>query len=272
MTATRSAPGAASHSQTERDGSPIFICLLGEFRVFQAGEPVVLRGGGKSEALLAALALRNGQGAPRESLLVTLWPDAEPELASQSLSTLVYGLRKLLGDAIGGAAPVLQVGGLYRLNAQAGVAVDVWRFETLAALGDQRLRAGEVDLGMAAYGHAVDLYRGDLQAGSDVYALVQRERLRSLNANLLARLADHAFAACDFAGALRQAARLLSTDACREDAHRMAMRCYVRLGERAQALRQYRLCAEILRTEFEAAPEPATTALFDQIRTNPLSV
>ena len=42
----------------------------------------------------------------------------------------------------------------------------------------------------------------------------------------------------------------------REDVHRVVMRCYVRRGERAAALRHYQVCAHILRAEFDAAPEP----------------
>jgi hypothetical protein len=34
-------------------------------------------------------------------------------------------------------------------------------------------------------------------------------------------------------------------------------------------LRQYRLCESILAGEFDAAPEPATHALFERIRLDP---
>ena len=50
------------------------------------------------------------------------------------------------------------------------------------------------------------------------------------------------------------------------------MRCYVRRGERAAALRHYGVCAQILRAEFDAAPEPATTALYEQIRRQPSGI
>ena len=60
--------------------------------------------------------------------------------------------------------------------------------------------------------------------------------------------------------------RLLARDSCREDAHRLVMRCYVKRGERAAALRHYQVCADLLRVEFDASPEPATVALFEQIR------
>jgi DNA-binding SARP family transcriptional activator len=66
--------------------------------------------------------------------------------------------------------------------------------------------------------------------------------------------------------------RLLSSDPCREDAHRMVMRCHVRLGRRAEALHHYHVCATILRAEFGVAPEEATMALFEQIRRDPGSI
>jgi DNA-binding SARP family transcriptional activator len=66
--------------------------------------------------------------------------------------------------------------------------------------------------------------------------------------------------------------RLLADDPCREDAHRLAMRCYMQRGQRAMALHQYHVCVDILRMEFDASPEAATTALFDQIRLQPESI
>jgi DNA-binding SARP family transcriptional activator len=50
------------------------------------------------------------------------------------------------------------------------------------------------------------------------------------------------------------------------------LRCYLRRGERAQALRHYTTVQRILRAEFHAEPEPATTALFEQIRLDPSSL
>jgi hypothetical protein len=50
------------------------------------------------------------------------------------------------------------------------------------------------------------------------------------------------------------------------------MRCHVRRGERAQAMRQYRICCSILQDEFDALPEPATQLLYQQIRLDPASL
>jgi DNA-binding SARP family transcriptional activator len=76
----------------------------------------------------------------------------------------------------------------------------------------------------------------------------------------------------EYPAALAYALRLIACDPCREDAHRVVMRARVRQGERAQALRQYRLCERVLREEFDARPEALTTELFERIRVDPGSV
>lgn len=244
---------------------PILICLLGRFRILRAGQPLA-NPGGKTEALLRILALRPGHSAPRDALLQSLWPNSPPSKAGQSLNSLVHLLSRLLGGAIGGAGPVLHDGTLYRLNTQAGVGVDVALFDSLAREGDEHAQHGRSANAVRSYISAVRLYEGDLGGGTDVESIIEQERLRAIYLTLLARLAEHRYRERSFAVALRYALRLLACDPCREDAHRMAMRCYVKLGQRAQALRQFRVCEQLLHAEFDAPPESATVALFEQIR------
>jgi len=246
--------------------------LLGNFHLLKMGQPVKVSSGGKVENLLCALALQSDHCVSRDKLLCLLWPKADSALAVQSLNSLVYSLHRLLGDAIGGAAPVLHADGYYLLNVEAGVGVDVARFDALAHAGDQQARLGNPEAATAAYSRALQLYRDDLCAGTDLHAILERERLRARYLTLLTHLADHHFSEGDYAACLDYARRLLDKDPCREDAHRLIMRCYVRRGERAQALRQYRLCQDILHTTFDAAPEPVTTALFDKVRLDPAGI
>lgn len=252
--------------------SAIQIQMLGSFRLLKAGRAIALRAGGKIEMLLVKLALHPRQTVPRDTLLEMLWPASNLALASQSLNTLVYSLHKLLGDALNGAAPVLHQEGSYRLNTEAGVGVDTWHLERLAEAGDAAYRSGDRNRASILYQHAIELYKGDLCLAHDLHAIVERERLRTRYLSMLARLADSAFADSDYEGCLAHALHLLANEPAREDAHRLAMRCYVRRGERAQAMRQYQLCAEILRREFNASPEPATIALFERIRAEPAAI
>jgi DNA-binding SARP family transcriptional activator len=246
----------------------VLICLLGRFRLVTSEHHEPIRVGGKTQTLLSMLALAP-RGVAREDLLGAVWPDSDRPLAAQSLNSLVHHLQRALNEPLGGEHLLLRDSGCYRLNHDAGVAVDALRFAALVANGDRQAAAGDADAALVSYCDAEHLYGGDLEEVASVDAVVERERLRAMYLTVLGRLADHHFAAGDYATSQQYARRSLAWEPCREDAHRVLMRCYVRQGERAQALRQYRICEGLLRVEFEAAPEAATRRLFDQVRDDP---
>ncbi|MCC7372254.1 MAG: hypothetical protein IT306_27820 [Chloroflexi bacterium] len=250
----------------------ILICLLGAIRILRDEEPLTIRPGGKTEAFVTALALRPEQGVLRAALMDRIWGHVEPTLAAQSLNSLVYSLQRRLGDLPGGESPIVSGEGRYLLNLPAGVDVDTRLFERLVDAGNTALRRGNRDAADEAHRAAMCLYQGDIHCAIDAHDIVERERLRSMQLGVLARLSESAFERGEYAECLAFTMRLLAADPCREDAHRLTMRCYVRRGERAQALRQYRLCEGILRAEFDTTPEAATEALFDRVRLAPDTV
>ncbi len=233
------------------------------------GQPISLRSGGKAEQLLSCLALRPRTGVNRAALVEQIWPDTPLTLAGQCLSTLTHSLKAQLADALSGQPPVVHMQSRYILNLPGGVTVDVLEFESAVAAGHRLLSAGSTAAAIESYEDAVALYGGDLAAGSDISDLLERERLRATCLTTLARLADAHFDLANYEQARESAVQLLAIDPSREDAHRMVMRTYVRLGARAQALRQYKLCRLILQDEFGAVPEPATERLFNLIRMDP---
>ncbi len=246
--------------------------LLGGFELRKHDQVLPTRPGGKTQTLLVNLALRLHVGMERDELCTVLWPASDEALAAQSLDTLLHSLRRSVGDALGGAAPVVRTAGRLRLNTEIGIGVDVEAFEAEAIQGDRLRRAGSQAEAMTSYERAASLYHGDLVVGSEVRHLLERERLRARYLELLASLSDARFAAADYMTSREWAQTLLQCDPCREDAHRLVMRCDVRLGRRAQALRQYATCAEILRREFATDPEPATRELYDSVRLSPAHV
>jgi DNA-binding SARP family transcriptional activator len=245
------------------------VCLLGSFRILKNTRAVAVRPGGKVEKLVGVLAMHAEGGLVRDELIDCVWPDTESSLAGQSLNSLIYSLHRSLSDALSGHSPVVRESGRYRLNIDGGVRIDVREFDDAVDMGDRRLRAGAAADAEFAYGSALELYAGDLAIGSGIEHVIERERLRARYLSVYARLADLHFAAGDYEQTLANALRLLAYDPCREDAHRAAMRCYVRLGQRAQAMRQYRICAEVLALEYDAHPEELTEDLYLLIRTAP---
>lgn len=269
MVGTRPSTSTGQHQWPLQEQRPLLICLLGGFRILNGAREVPLRSAGKGARLLSMLALAEQHRVPRQTLLGALWPDSEESKGAHALATMVHGLHASLGEVLGGAAPVLHRTGAYELNTDAGIGVDTVHFDGLVRSAERALRDGDIGTAAAVFAEAVDVYRGDLCVADDLCALVERERLRAVFLSLLSRLADLNFRGQEYVEALSYARRLLSHDPCREDAHRLVMRCHVRMGERAQALRQYRTCVQILDTEFGVGPEPLTEALSQRIRSHP---
>jgi DNA-binding SARP family transcriptional activator len=248
------------------------ICLLGRFEILKNGRPVSLRPGGKVEHLVGALALHPLHGVSRETLIETVWPETDRGQAGHSLNSLVHWLKQQLHDSLDGQSPLRHDGGRYSLALGERLSLDILEFEHHVDLGNRCASAGDLEAAVHAYDEALVLYGGDLTEGSDVLFLLERERLRAAYLSVMAALAEQYYAAARYRDALRHALGLLYADPCREDAHRMVMRSYVRDGQRAQALRHYEICRVILLREFDAVPELETEALFEAIRTDPRRV
>src|SRR5262245_1032210 len=211
----------------------------------------------KVQALLAYLACHAGRSHPRDKLATLLWPDIDDQQARANLRKTLFVLRRALS-----AAPLSL---LIREEAVAldvtELDVDVLAFEALARNADPE-----------ALQRAVELYRGDLLEGLGVtetpfeeWLVAERERLRELALEALARLLGHQTKLEEPAAAVETALRLLALDPLQEAAHRALMRLYVRDGRRDAALRQYQSCVDTLRRELSVEPEAETRELYQEV-------
>ncbi len=239
----------------EQHPSTIELRLLGPPEVLADGAPVAIERR-KALALLAYLAMEPGEH-PRDALAALLAPDDEPA-ASRA------GLRRALAALMPILRPWLHVtGDRLALARDARFEVDVERFRARLAAGNR-----------ADLRDAVALYRGDFMAGFSLpgsapfeeWQLFQTERLRQELAGALDRLSALPDAADDLETAIGYARRWLALDPLHEPAHRRLMRLYAAAGQPTAALRQYRLLASALERELGAAPDPATRALYEEIR------
>jgi DNA-binding SARP family transcriptional activator len=213
----------------------------------------------KAQALLAYLAHRPGQHHSREKLATLLWGDAPAERARHSLRQALLALRQDLGQE-GAVSALIEEAQTVTLNPLA-VEVDVSAFERLVAEGTP-----------TTLEQAMALYRGDLLEGLGVqeapfeeWLLSERERLRELAQEGLARLLAHRMKSGLVDDAIRVALRLLALDPTQESVHRALMGLYARQGRRGAALRQYQACVRTLQRELGAEPEPDTRQLYREI-------
>jgi DNA-binding SARP family transcriptional activator len=115
---------------------------------------------------------------------------------------------------------------------------------------------------------AVELYGGELleDAPFEEWALLRRERLRLQHLDALDHVARLRFAVGRYTDCLDVCQRLIPGDFCREEIHRLAMRCYARLNQPHLAVRQYHQCERQLRDELGIEPAEPTRQLYDRIR------
>ncbi len=213
--------------------------------------------------MLAYLALRCGQPCPRDTLAALLWGDLPEDQARHSLRQTLLEVRHALPD---GKPPTVVVErDRIGLNPRR-VQVDVGAFERFAA---QRTRG--------ALERAAGLYRGELLAGMTLrepafeeWLRAERNRFREAALGVFQRLLAAQSARRQLESAVQTAIRLLAIDPLQEPVHRTLMRLYDRLGRRPAALRQYHLCADLLRRELGIAPEPETTRLWEALAPRPL--
>jgi DNA-binding SARP family transcriptional activator len=210
----------------------------------------------KARALLAYLAVRGERATSRERLADLLWPSEGPEQSRHSLRNCLSEIRKALGQAAAGHFLVDHAG--CRLQ---GIELDL-------AVCDAAARSGEA----AAMIAAAELYRGELLADFSIqsepfqeWLTAERERVLNLMCEILERLTDQQHASGDHQGAIGSARRLVSLDRLSEGGHRALMRAYARAGRRAEALRHYRRCGEILKRELGVTPDAETDALAKRI-------
>ncbi len=244
--------GPAGHAA--RSMTRLHLALLGSFdaRLDPGGRLTLARQ--KVAALLAFLASTPGRLHRRDTLAALLWADAPGPRARQSLRTALAELRLALAPV---SSCLIERGDAVGLDSDA-VDVDVARFEALLANG-----------GPAALEQAAGIYRGELLEGLRVaeapfeeWLMAERERLRELALEALARILAGHIRADALAQAVQTALRLVALDPLQETVHRTLMRLYLRLGRRGAGLRQYQACLDALRRELGAEPEAETRALY----------
>jgi predicted ATPase/DNA-binding SARP family transcriptional activator len=212
-------------------------------------------------ALLACLCL-NPAPCRRDSLAALIWPDVSQAAARLSLSRHLSELKQLMGE--GWLSIDHEVVGLRR---PPEFWLDVDEFRRLSV----RSEGGAADFESLAA--AVALYRDDFLTGFtlsdspefDDWQSLQSEELRRTLASGLDCLVQGNIERGKAEAALPFAQRRLALDSLHEPAHCQLMHLYALTGQRSAAIRQYRLCAELLAGEFDAPPSDETTGLYREI-------
>jgi predicted ATPase/DNA-binding SARP family transcriptional activator len=212
--------------------------------------------------LLQMVALSPGQRLSRELALQSLWPNADPQAASNRLYHTTHLLRSTFsGAGLPKSEPVLLLtGDVLQINPAIDCAVDVCQFR---ALIEQSRR-----LPLApALSAAIALYQGELLSGfacSDWLAPL-REACRIDYVWALNCLAGLRREANDPERAIGLYQKLLDAEPADELAHRALMELFDLTEHPERAVHQFAACKSALRRDLDVDPSPATLATVERI-------
>ena len=242
--------------------------ILGPLQVVGDDGRELAVAGRMPRALLAVLLLRANEVIPSDRLVDDLWTGAPPASGSKGLQVHVSRLRRALAadGSDAGEERLVTTGGGYLLRVGPNE-LDSVRAEQLIAEGRSLVEAGRSDQAFAAFGAALELWRGPTLSDFQYDAFAQAEiaRLEELRAAALEERIDVEVDLGREAQALAELESLVREYPYRERLHGQLMLTLYRAGRQADALAAYRTARSTLVDELGIEPSAELRHLHEAI-------
>jgi DNA-binding SARP family transcriptional activator len=226
------------------------VRLLGPVDVTVAGEPRPVHGV-RRKAVLAVLALHQGDIVPTDQLVDAVWGDTAPPTAANTLQSHLSHLRQVLGDR---STIVARPPG-YLLT----VPTDLQAAERLI---DGAAQATTVPVRAQRLRAALDLWRGQVlqDVGTQPWLAEQASRLEALRVRTIQQLIEARLELGEHATLVPALERLVEERRFDEQLHAQLMLALYRAGRQADALAVYQRLKEALDEELGIDPGPFVRA------------
>jgi DNA-binding SARP family transcriptional activator/class 3 adenylate cyclase/CheY-like chemotaxis protein len=257
---------AADQPAASAAGGRVEFRLLGSTRMLVNGVDVPLRAA-RLRHLLSLLLLHRTEVSSVDRLVEELWEGHPPDSATAALRVHVSRLRKVLA-AVGHDDLLVTRPSGYQLGVDAD-ALDVKRFETLAARGQRLLADGKPEQAAEVLGAALALWQGapfaDVPHSPSVAAEVTR--LGELHMTAVEDHIEAQLSCGNHRQVLGELDALVGAHPLRERLWAQRMTALYRSGRQAEALAAYQSLRRTLADELGLDPSPQLAALHDQILT-----
>ncbi|WP_227370557.1 AfsR/SARP family transcriptional regulator [Halomonas sp. M20] len=224
----------------------------------------------RSRALFCLLALHAGKWLSRSQIVDLLWPKRDDIRTSNCLSTELWRLKSALRQQ---GMPVDQL--IRTQDSGIGLCIDCQFWSDVGEL--ERLhrslphsQSEKLDYGALLEAGLDELRYSDFAEGmNEDWCWLERERFRAKFLDLLATLLHLAEERRAWHDVLDYGHRLLAYDPLQERIHRAMMRAHIALGNRAAAMRQFRILANRLQSDLHGVPTQETLCLVRALHTTP---
>lgn len=212
------------------------------------------------------LAAERWRAVPRAELIDELWPGEPPPSSDRALSAVVSKLRALLESTGASNFAISNAFGCYRMRLPGNAWIDVEAAAEAIDRAEALVRGGSF---RDAWGHAqiaCHISRRPLLQGDDgPWALRMRSSLREVQVRSCECLSEIAVWNGESANAARFARLAIEAEPFRETAYQRLMRAHAAAGNRAEALRTYEQCCDLLSDQLGISPSPETEAVYLEI-------
>lgn len=221
--------------------------------------------GRQGRLAFAFLALNRHRRISRGELINVIWAGTPPAETEAALSAILSKLRGLLRRAHWSAsdAAIDLHSSSIALRFPPHTWVDVEAAANALDEAEGALRTGDTAKAWGTANVAVSIARRPLLSDFDAPWIDAR---RTAQQKLLRRgiecLASASEAGGDLSLAVQYAADAIEIEPFRETGYQRLMRLHARMGNRAEALRAFERCRQLLREELGASPSPQTEEVF----------
>jgi DNA-binding SARP family transcriptional activator len=240
---------ASTSAGSPRDGSQVFLGLLGGFDFRLDGHSVLLP---KTAMRVLAFMAFADRPVTRSYVAQSLWLDATERHADGNLRSALWKVGRFNGS-------VIQAHG-GRLALGPDVAVD---YRDATALANGLLRDPE---SCSEWALDEDLLARDLLPDwYDEWLVVERERFRQLRLHALETLCLELLARRRYGQAIQAGVAAVGAEPLRESANVVLIRAYLAEGNVGEAVRHYRSFRHLLWDELGVRPSPGMTRLMGEL-------
>ena len=244
------------------------VFLTGKVSVEHDGRVVSDDGfpGLQGRIVFAMLAAEREQPRSTDQLMEELWSEHPPQASGPALRAVISKLRRALrGVGLDRNALAAEFG-TYRLHLPPDAWVDLEAAADSLHRAETLSRAGELEpaCGWALAARAI-AGRSFLPGADGPWVARQRTRLRDVHLRSLEALAHVWIGRGEPSLAIADAEEALRLEPFRESMYRALMTAHTAAGNRAEALRVYQRCRDLLCEELGSDPSPQTEAVYLQI-------
>ncbi len=241
------------------------IYLLGKFEVCREARVLKVQDWPRRKAAALFQRLAYERRLVKDQAIEQLWPDGNYSAGVNNLYRVLYTMRQALDQRLGeGASGEIFFFQDGILQLKDGVWVDAREFESMC----QVIPGESTGQRFERFAEALKLYQGDFLPDQryEEWTELPRRVLVRMQREVSLALAARRLEQGDLPAAIGLISPLLLRDPADEQAHCELMRLYALAGRRQEALRQYQLCLEALRSELGVDPDTETRALYLQIQ------